>query len=175
MKLFLDTEFTDFIQIELISIALVSEDGREFYAERNDYGRQDCSAVVRAEVEPLLGRVPGASCSRQELSRRLHAWFAALPQPATVLCDYFSDWELLADALQDDTHESPAHRPANLQAQQLLGPAILGDPQFSRAQAECHAQARAKGDLPRHHALADARALRAGYLAWCATRSGLQG
>ncbi len=38
MILFLDTEFTDFQQPDLISIGLVSECGsHEFYAERNDF------------------------------------------------------------------------------------------------------------------------------------------
>ena len=34
MLIFLDTEFTNFVRPNLISIALVSEDGQEFYAER---------------------------------------------------------------------------------------------------------------------------------------------
>ncbi|SFJ84850.1 protein of unknown function [Paraburkholderia megapolitana] len=37
MRIFVDTEFTDFIDCDLISIALVADDGREFYAERNDF------------------------------------------------------------------------------------------------------------------------------------------
>jgi len=32
-KIFIDTEFTDFIDPQLISIGLVSEFGEEFYAE----------------------------------------------------------------------------------------------------------------------------------------------
>lgn len=55
MLIFIDTEFTDFVQIDLISIALVTEDGREFYAERNDYRREDCIDFVRAAVVPMLG------------------------------------------------------------------------------------------------------------------------
>ncbi len=40
MLIFLDTEFTDFIDCDLISIGMVSEDGRHFfYAEREDYQR----------------------------------------------------------------------------------------------------------------------------------------
>jgi hypothetical protein len=57
MLVFLDTEFTDFVRPELISIALVAEDGREFYAERTDYRHDDCSDFVRETVLPLLGRV----------------------------------------------------------------------------------------------------------------------
>ena len=48
MLVFIDTEFTDFVQIDLISIALVSDDGREFYAERTDYCRDDCNDFLYA-------------------------------------------------------------------------------------------------------------------------------
>ena len=68
MLVFLDTEFTDFTWPNLISLALVSEDGREFYAERTDYHRDDCSQFVRDNVQPLLGRVPGAACTNKELT-----------------------------------------------------------------------------------------------------------
>nr|WP_181375057.1 hypothetical protein [Polaromonas sp. W10N] len=67
MLVFLNTEFTDFARPDLISIALVSEDGQEFYAERDDYCHADCSDFVRETVQSLLGRVPGAACSRSEL------------------------------------------------------------------------------------------------------------
>jgi len=52
MLIFLDTEFTQFDRPDLISIALVGEDGREFYAERTDYHRDACSEFVRKEVLP---------------------------------------------------------------------------------------------------------------------------
>ena len=55
MPVFIDTEFTDFTQIDLISIALVSEDGREFYAERTDYRHEDCNGFVRVVV-PVISK-----------------------------------------------------------------------------------------------------------------------
>lgn len=61
---FLETEFTSFVRPDLISIGLVAEYGREFYAERTDYRRDECSDFVCETVLPLLGRVPGAACSR---------------------------------------------------------------------------------------------------------------
>ena len=40
MKIFMDTEFTGLHQgTSLISIGIVTEDGRQFYAELNDYDR----------------------------------------------------------------------------------------------------------------------------------------
>lgn len=79
MLIFLDTEFTDFIDCELISIGMVSDGNHEFYAERTDYDRSLCSDFVREAVLPFLGKTPVASCSRAELSQRLWNWFATLP------------------------------------------------------------------------------------------------
>ena len=60
-----DTPDGDFIDIDLISIGLVSEDGRAtFYAERNDYRRAAVSDFVREAVLPHLGQQrPGALTS----------------------------------------------------------------------------------------------------------------
>jgi hypothetical protein len=88
MLVFLDTEFTDFVRPELISLALVCEDGREFYAERTDYDPEQCSEFVHETVIPLLGRVPSAACTRTELIDRLQAWFKALPETAAVVFDF---------------------------------------------------------------------------------------
>ncbi|WP_426356268.1 hypothetical protein ACP26O_00100 [Burkholderia sp. R-40] len=52
MRIFVDTEFTDFIDCDLISIALVAEDGHEFYAERTDFDHHACSAFVREAILP---------------------------------------------------------------------------------------------------------------------------
>ncbi len=81
MLVFLDT---DFAKPDLISLALVAGDGREFYAERTDYHRDACNDFVRKTVVPLLGRVPGAACNRAELTRRFHVWFQQLSEPATI-------------------------------------------------------------------------------------------
>jgi len=55
MRWFLDTEFNeDGRTIELISIALVSEDGREYYAVSNEFDPVACNPWVRANVLPLL-------------------------------------------------------------------------------------------------------------------------
>ena len=82
MLVFLDTEFTRLTRPDLISMGLVTEDGREFYAERTDYFETHCSDFVRETVKPLLGRVPGAACSQAELTDRVREWFRHLPEPA---------------------------------------------------------------------------------------------
>ena len=158
MLVFLDTEFTDFVRPDLISLALVSEDGREFYAERTDYHRGACSEFVRETVQPLLGRVPGAICSRTELTQRLHVWFEQLPEPATIVFDFQGDWLLLVDAILGRTYRSP---PANFGEPLHLENSSITHPLFEQALNFTYTQ-----DWPPHNALADARALMAGYRAW---------
>lgn len=106
----------------------------------------------------MLGRVPGAACTRAELARRLRRWFEALPEPATLVFDYFSDWELLADAFLGDDFDKP---PANVGDKLLLVDDIVGDPVFQQALNRTFSR-----DWPPHHALADARAMMAGYRVW---------
>ncbi|WP_434717222.1 hypothetical protein P5X00_39880 (plasmid) [Paraburkholderia sp. A2RO-4L] len=50
MRVYVDTEFTQFIDCDLISIGLVADDGREFYGERADYDRASCSEFVRGDL-----------------------------------------------------------------------------------------------------------------------------
>ena len=158
MLVFLDTEFTSFVRPDLISIGLVAEDGREFYAERTDYRRDECSDFVCETVLPLLGRVPGAACRRPELTRKVRQWFEDLPEPATIIFDYERDWLLLAEAYLGSEHQKP---PANVGETIHLGRFSITHPLFEQAQNLTYSQ-----DWPLHHALADARALMAGYRAW---------
>ncbi len=158
MLVFLDTEFTQFTAPELLSMALVAEDGRELYAECNGYSPDRCSDFVRETVTPLLGRVPGAACTSKELGERLNAWFQGLGESAIVVYDFKTDWDLLALAMQG--HET--NRPMNQYAAALqLNNSTITHPEFEKAQ-----QAAFSADWPQHHALADARALLEGYRAW---------
>ncbi len=56
MKLYLDCEFTQLSPVaKLISLALVAENGKEFYLELLDtWGTQDCSDFVIEIVLPQL-------------------------------------------------------------------------------------------------------------------------
>jgi hypothetical protein len=60
LKVFVDTEFTDFINTHLISIGMTAESMEEFYAEV-PYPENACSAFVHEAVIPLLGRVPNSA------------------------------------------------------------------------------------------------------------------
>ena len=76
MRLFVDTEFTDLLDCELLSIGIVSEDGREFYGERSDVDLARCGDFGRVAVLPQLGQdlsvdrarrhVPGPPAYRAE-------------------------------------------------------------------------------------------------------------
>lgn len=108
MKLFLDTEFTDYIECELISIGIVSEDGREFYAERNDVDLSRCSPFVKEAVLPLLGREPAIVGTKVQLSDALKAWLAQFDD-VEVCVDYSTDFELFSYLVRDlDTLTIPA-------------------------------------------------------------------
>jgi hypothetical protein len=54
VKVFLDTEFTDFVRPRLISIGMAARSGQHFYAEV-PYSDKECSEFVRKTVIPLLG------------------------------------------------------------------------------------------------------------------------
>lgn len=50
MRVYLDTEFTQFTQPHLISLGLAAEDGREFYAAMKNFPRP----FVREVVLPII-------------------------------------------------------------------------------------------------------------------------
>ncbi|OQS37145.1 hypothetical protein B0T40_09495 [Chromobacterium haemolyticum] len=154
MLLFLDTEFTDFTERELISIGMVSEDGQhELYLEIQDYNRDKCNSFVRQAVWAELGQIHGAIVKRSELTERLRRWFVTLPRSVKIACDSQHDRELLADALAGEW-------PKNLTGWLDLRP-MIDTTVFHQAVERYHTP-----DRPWHHALHDAHAHRAGWLAW---------
>nr|WP_315430377.1 3'-5' exoribonuclease [uncultured Albidiferax sp.] len=158
MLVFLDTEFTKLDRLDLISLALVAEDGREFYCERNDFYPKDCSDFVKQTVLPLLGRIPGAACTRMELTHRLRDWVGQFAEPPTFVFDSSKDWHLLAVAMLGRPQKKP---PGDFGKQLYVDSAAFAHPVFEKASNAAYSP-----DLPMHHALADARSLKAGYRAW---------
>jgi hypothetical protein len=141
VRLYVDTEFTDFLDCDLISVALVADDGREFYGERSDFDRQICSEFVRAAVLSQLGQFPYRVFTREALRAELLTWLDQFAgEPERLLCvDYAGDWELLLDLVGEV--------PAGWQAIQ-----IYAQPDRLEAYYREHGG--------RHHALFDARANR---------------
>lgn len=92
-KLFLDTEFTDLVPgNKLISIALVCEDGRSFYAELTDtYERCECSDFVMNFVLPFLKGDP-YKMSEYWCALQIATWIEDLGEPVILGLDNVS-WD----------------------------------------------------------------------------------
>lgn len=154
MLLFLDTEYTDALDCELISIGMVSEDGQhELYLEIQDFDRAKCNSFVQSAVWAHLGQFPQSVVRKDAIKAKLVDWFSTLPRNVTIACDSFSDWELLLDAMEGE-------RPENLVGRYDLR-ALIDTTVFNHAATRFHNSQR-----PWHHALFDAQAHRAGWLAW---------
>lgn len=112
MRIYLDTEFTGLqLPTSLISIGIVDDDGREFYAELTDYNRDQINPWLQANViDNLLGLEPlgkpnaslalpaGFYCgNRQRISADLRTWLA-LYDSVEVWSDCLAyDWVLFCD------------------------------------------------------------------------------
>lgn len=158
MLIFFDTEFTELgVDPRLISIGLVSEDEREFYAELSDtYQIKDCSAFAQEAVLPLL-QGGDALMTMGELSKRLTAWLGGFSQPVKLATDSESwDWPWVFEIMGDRQTW-----PENLEGRPEI---LLFD--ADRGELFNMALERAFADgLRRHHALDDAKANRLGWLA----------
>ena len=89
MQVFFDTEFTTLDSkngyVRLISIGLIAQDGRTFYAELSDtYHRGLCSQFVLDTVLPLL---QGGEylMTEAELSTRLRDWIEGLTDDEEII------------------------------------------------------------------------------------------
>jgi hypothetical protein len=150
---FLDAEYTDAVDLDLISIALVTEDGQEFYAERSDFRREACSEFVHVAVLPLLDAPADRVFTRAQLAVQLRAWLTALPGEVAICVDNRTDYELLIDAVGGNL---PANVTALDETWDLAMTATFGE-----AVARYHATP----GRPWHNALHDARAFLAGWKA----------
>jgi len=94
MLLFLDTEFTDLHhEAKLISIALVSEDGKSFYAELADtYERCECSDFVMNFVLPFL-KGGEYKMTESECALKMATWIEEQGHEFIIACDNIS-WDL---------------------------------------------------------------------------------
>ena len=160
MRLFLDTEFSDqnLLRAELISLALVSEDGgAELYLERAPLPER-CSAFVRHHVIPLLDRRE-AAVPDGEFTRRLRAFLRGIEDPV-VICDYPGDKLLMQVALTGFT--LPRSALADCGPIPAIRWNIVDDAELAARIERWFAMHPA---AKRHQALTDARALRGCWLA----------
>lgn len=145
-KIFIDTEFTDFIDIHLISIGMVAQSGEEFYAEV-PYPKGSCNLFVREIVIPLLGRIQDSSCSIEELCVKMTTWLRIVrpfeEEEVEICFDYESDWDLFSSALGYRVPPWCVPRMVSRNINELLRYKFHKD-----------------NNLPEHHALYDAQANR---------------
>lgn len=150
MKIFLDCEFTQLNQdSKLISLALVSESGEEFYVELTDtYSVEDCSDFVIQTVLPQLDPLQYGQ-SLVEAQASLRRFLECFGEELEVCSDApHWDWEFFRNLVCADHQSWPIqvmNQPTNL--------TIL----FTHVNAEALEQVELC-DLP-HHALLDARML----------------
>ncbi|WP_230959155.1 hypothetical protein [Burkholderia stagnalis] len=131
----------------LISIALIAEDGKEFYAELTDFSVKTCSDFTRAVVLPQLGQFPNRIMARSKAASELKCWMheiSLLPEKPVICYDHPFDTALLIDLI--------GKRPSGWQLQNISSriDSSLRDQYF-----EQHGG--------RHHALFDARANRSSF------------
>ena len=172
MLVFLDTEFTDLLNPELLSLGLVTLDGREHYAELDlttDTGKaraKASSSFVQSSIFDMWGLVPGASGTEWEMGRRTGEWLLGLAAESgtkvEVAFDYSTDYELMEYAIRDSglwDQVRDVVLPVNVNP-------ITGTINGELAAEECFRALGQRGgrELKRHHALADALALRAAYI-----------
>lgn len=169
--IFIDTEFTDLLNLELLSIGLVCELGEELYLEIDLDGETGRGLVARSSefvrYEGVLsqwGRIPdGAVTTMKDLANRVCDWLqrkAADGQLLQIAFDYSVDFWLLKDLLADCDRGDEIIallQPINIQNE--VG-TIYG---HDAAEFSYRTSLQQQG-LRRHHALADARALRDAYV-----------
>jgi hypothetical protein len=166
MLIFFDTEFTDLsMDPRLISIGMISEDGREFYAEvKDDYAMpiRYSSFVQEAVLPHLTGGE--ALMPIDMLTLRLGNWLESFGQPVRLATDSLSwDWPWIQEIFY-----LPGTWPANVDGKPASLYDLIDSPYFDRGVEDAFANHIPK--LRRHHALDDAKANRIAYLAWEATK-----
>lgn len=152
--LFLDTEWADVAGSELVSIALISDDGRHrFYAECAQLPETPTKFVAET-VYPLLERGSSAMDERA-LSDALGAFFDSVGS-VYVLADYPNDVRLLRSAFAGGGSD------ANLPSTVIT---TVMDKEGSTAEwVEAWFRERPALAASRHHAMVDAQALRMAWL-----------
>jgi hypothetical protein len=150
LKIFLDCEFTQLNRdSKLISLALVSESGKEFYVELTDtYSVEDCSDFVIQNVVPQLDHTRYGQLL-VEARAALRRFLSEFDEKLEVCSDApHWDWEFFCDLACADHQPWPVlivSEPTNLTSL------------FNQVNAEALEQVELC-ELP-HHALLDARTL----------------
>jgi hypothetical protein len=171
MLLFLDTEYNNIIDTELVSIGLVSEcEKYQFYAELTDFNRAKCSVFVQGAVLPQLGKMPAITGDRSFVAAALWSFLESLPTDGIVVMDDAGDWDLFTDLLDYQVPSTVSATPAYVEDQYVLYGALAAMT-FEEAKVAYFMRHQTK-DIYRHHALLDAKANLAAYRVMCEVTEG---
>lgn len=161
MNLYLDCEWADPEGQQLVSLALISEDGEQaFYAERDPLPAV-ATEFVRGVVYPRLDR-GSVALNDAVFTRTLREFLLGFERPCAIY-DHALDGHLLRLALSGfNLTDMEAAACGPIPRVQAL---LIGDngaiAMFIEDWFDAHPKAKAK----RHHALVDAEALRMAHLA----------
>jgi hypothetical protein len=171
MLLFLDTEYNNIIDIDLISIGLASEcESHLFYAELTDFNEKKCSAFVREAVLPQLRKTLAIVGDKNHVADKLWKFLEGLPGEAIIVMDDAGDWDLLTDLLDGKVPANVSSIPAYIE-DQYVGYGALAAYTFEEAKIDYFLKHKTT-DIYRHHALLDAKANLAAYRAMCGIPAG---
>lgn len=101
INLFIDTEFTDFKNPELISIALVKSEHEYIYLESSSFNKHKCSPFVNKNVLPLMNSNP---MTLQEIKLQINLWLNSHDSDEIIILgDWPGDMKFLSPLLEHKT------------------------------------------------------------------------
>jgi hypothetical protein len=150
---FFDTELTDLLTPQLISIGLVAQNGDELYLELLDVSNAECSDFVGAVVLPFLDQPQQLSAG--ESADWIVGYFKGIGESVTPMVDAPIDFQLLDQLL----HNAGQRKPDNLAERVIFTPSVDG---------EIARDILCASALRQHYALDDAKALMAPWRHTCA-------
>lgn len=137
LRYFFDCEFIDTgATLELLSLAVVCEDGREFYAVNSEADHSHASPWVHQNVLPHLG--DGPHMTRREIAVNLFAFFSNVMVKAPELWGWYGayDWVLFCQLFGPMIH-LPKHLPQfPMDLKQLA--LMLGNPTLPKQKTTLH-------------------------------------
>lgn len=156
MRIYFDTEFTQFRDGLLLSAGFVSDSDAVHYVEIDTPERRSAASdFCRQHVISQFGCIPRAAvASDAEAGERIAAWILSFQAPVILSFDYQLDWYFVEQALRS------AHRWKQL-SRIVTRHNVANEANQESAIAAQEAYFKQPCVPGRHHALTDAYALRA--------------
>lgn len=156
--LFLDTEFardTDGND-RLLSIGICGSGTEEFYAEVDaPFAPAADDKFLVEYVLPQMGRWPAVRRGMQDIATALVGWLNSLGHERLEVCyDYHADFNFVEELM------AKSSKPLSVALEPCHVAYLLGDAYGEAAAARCWREVAGTRGLSKHHALADALALR---------------